>query len=171
MNRSLVFKNVKGYDLFLITPNGAGRRLPNGKCVSGSFYIQTAKSGHLVRVPEHLVVEDDVLWTAESSGYKAPKPEPEVVPVVPVLVPETPQETAPVVSVAEADPVVEAAPFVPTPVVDPIPPVVEAVISPAERDLIRLGMEELKMIAATRGIDFPHDIKKKKLIALINSAR
>lgn len=154
MNKSLVFKNVKGHDQFVTTPNGAGRRLPNGKCVSGSFYIHTANAGMLVRVPEHLVVEEDILWNAEVSGYQYPKTA--VVEPAPVAAP---------VPVAVAEVAVEPAPV-------PVPePVVEEPLSAGDRELYKMGMEELKMIAASKGVDFPIDIKKKKLIALINSAR
>ena len=166
MNKALVFKNLKGYDLFLVTPNGAGRRLPHGKCVSGSFYIQTAKIGQLTHVPEHLVVEDDVLWTAETSGYRPPKPVvvPAVtsVPVVPLPDPTEEAVQSPIDPSAAEE---EALP------VPQVAVAVDPVLTSEDRELFKMGMEELKMIAATRGIDFPHDIKKKKLIALINNTK
>lgn len=156
MNRTLVFKNPKPYDLFLPTQSGAGRRLPAGKCVSGSFYIQLANIGHLVRVPEDQVVEEDVLWNSEVSGYQyKPVEAPVVVPPVEAPVVETPvvEEPPPVAEVPVAAPPVEA------------PETEES------KELLKLGMEELKLVAATKGIDFPVDIKKKKLIRLILSSK
>jgi hypothetical protein len=159
MNRTLVFRNFKAYDLFLPTPSGAGRRLPANKCVSGSFYINLANTGYLVKVPEHLVVEEDILWNAELSGYQYRNTEPVAPPVVEVPV-----------AVVDSAPEPEVAPVVETPVVVEAAPV-EPPETAETRELMKLGMEELKMIAATKGIDFPIDIKKKKLIKLINSAK
>lgn len=155
MNKTLVFKNPKPYDLFLPTQSGAGRRLPAGKCVSGSFYIQLANIGHLVRVPEDQVVEEDVLWNSEVSGYQyKPVEAPVVEPVAPPVV-EAP--------VAEEPPQVAEVPVAAPPV--------EAPETEESKELLKLGMEELKLVAATKGIDFPVDIKKKKLIKLILSSK
>lgn len=148
MNKVLVFRNPKVYDLFLPTPNGAGRRLPVGKCVAGSFYLKLAATGHLVQADPNTVADADILWEAELSGYQYPKP------VVAEPVVETPVVVSEVVV-----PIIEA------PVVEPV----SESISAEDRELTKLGMEELKMIAATKGIDFPSDIKKRKLIALIRT--
>jgi hypothetical protein len=165
MNKTLVFKNTKSYDQFVTTPNGAGRRLPSGKCVSGSFYIHTANMGMLTHVPEHMVNEDDILWNAEVSGYQYPQA------AAPVPVVSEPAPVEPVAPVPMEEPVKESVVEPPVVKETKVAPVVEEALSAGDRELYRMGMEELKMIAATKGIDFPIDIKKKKLIAMINYAK
>ena len=84
-------------------------------------------------------------------------------PVAPVVVeapvvPVTLEVTAPVV---EEAPVVEAVSV----------PVVESVLNPSDKDLMSLSMDELRMVAATMGLDPSPDVKKKTLVKMINSSK
>lgn len=55
----LILKNVSLMDVYVPTPNGAGRRIPPGKCVEGSFYTGMKKMRHMgVVKPEDIDLND-----------------------------------------------------------------------------------------------------------------
>lgn len=144
----LIFVNKNLYDIFVPTPNGAGRRIKVGQAVEGDYFIDIANTGQLQRFmgdPNSVEIIcnyrlNSYLKASQSSAASLKA------------------EDAPSVVVEEA-----VAPVVEAPVVESNP------LTPSEKDLYGLSMDELRTVAGTMGIDAGPDVKKKKLIAMINT--
>lgn len=157
----LIFVNKNPYDVFVPTPNGAGRRVKINEAVEGDYFIDLANTGMLSRYagdPANV----NIICSYKLSSYLNAS-ESKQKPVAPVVVeapvvPVTLEVTAPVV---EEAPVVEAVSV----------PVVESVLNPSDKDLMSLSMDELRMVAATMGLDPSPDVKKKTLVKMINSSK
>ena len=152
----LIFVNNNPYDVFVPTPNGAGRRVKVNEAVEGDYFIDLANTGMLARYggdPANV----NIICSYKLSSY--------------LNASESKQKTA--------APVVSAAPVVPevAPVVEPVVEEVAAVVSepsaltPSDKDLMSLSMEELRMVAATMGLDPKPDVKKKTLVKMISSGK
>ena len=162
----LIFVNKNKYDIFVPTPNGAGRRVKVDQAVEGDYFIDVANTGQLQRFngdPDTIEIIcnyqlNSYLKASQSSqaGLKAETAAaafaaaPVVEPVAPEVILETPVEVG----------------SPPLPVIDT--PVLVA-LTASEKDLFKLSMEELRMIAATQGIDAGDDVKKKTLVKMINA--
>lgn len=157
-----IFVNKNQYDVFVPTPNGAGRRVKVGEAVEGDYFIDIANTGLLARyvgdpanvniiceyrLNSYLQASQTAL--AESKRDSEPADAPVVVPE-PVVAVDAP-------TVEEAPAEVIAAPTAPT------------ALTPSEKDLFALSMDELRMVAATMGIDASPDLKKKTLVKMINA--
>lgn len=159
----LIFVNKNPYDVFVPTPNGAGRRVKIGEAVEGDYFVDLANTGMLSRYagdPANVNIicsyRLNSYLNASESKQKPVEPAKPVASVAPVA--EAPAEVA--------VPVVEAAPAEEVSV-----PIVESVLSPSDRDLMALSMDELRMVAATMGLDPSPDVKKKTLVKMINSSK
>jgi hypothetical protein len=137
----LVFKNVLGTDVHIPTPNGAGRRVPVGKCVEGSFFRQLATAGLLQQITDEEIIESDIIFKYETAGFVYPKNFPTPPPIVESVV----------------EPVVET-------VVEPEPVVAPVSLTPTEKDFYKMSLQEVQQLAAGAGIDYAPDTKKKELI-------
>lgn len=152
----LIFVNNNPYDVFVPTPNGAGRRVKVNEAVEGDYFIDLANTGMLTRYggdPANV----NIICSYKLSSY--------------LNASESKQKAA--------APVVSAAPVVPevAPVVEPVVEEVASVVSepsaltPSDKDLMSLSMEELRMVAATMGLDPKPDVKKKTLVKMISSGK
>jgi len=156
----LIFVNKNPYDVFVPTPNGAGRRVKINEAVEGDYFIDLANTGMLSRYagdPDKV----NIICSYKLSSYLNAS-ESKNKPAAPVVV-EEPVVPATLEVIA---PVVEEAP-----VEDVAVPVVESVLSPSDKDLMSLSMDELRMVAATMGLDPSPDVKKKTLVKMINSSK
>jgi len=166
----LIFVNNNPYDVFVPTPNGAGRRVKVNEAVEGDYFIDLANTGMLTRYggdPANVNIicsyKLSSYLNASESKQKTAAPVVSAAPVVPEVVPVVP-EVVPVVP--EVVPVVE-------PVVEEVAVTTSepSALTPSDKDLMSLSMEELRMVAATMGLDPKPDVKKKTLVKMISSGK
>lgn len=156
----LIFVNKNPYDVFVPTPNGAGRRVKIGEAVEGDYFIDLANTGMLSRYAGDPANVNIICYYKLSTYLNASESKSKPVALVaPVL-------TEVVAPVEDAAPVVEE-----VPVVEAVAAPVESVLSPSDRDLMALSMDELRMVAATMGLDPSPDVKKKTIVKMINSSK
>lgn len=153
----LIFVNNHPYDVFVPTPNGAGRRVKVNEAVEGDYFIDLANTGMLSRYagdPANV----NIICSYKLSSYLNAS-ESKQKPVAPVATdaPEVLEVVAPVVA-----PVVEEVAVTTS---EP------SALTPSDKDLMSLSMEELRMVAATMGLDPKPDVKKKTLVKMIKSSK
>lgn len=162
----LIFVNHNIYDVFVPTPNGAGRRVKVGQAVEGDYFIDIANTGMLSRYsgdPANVEIICECRLNsylqASVSATAALKRETAAAKVTPEVTPEVTivPEPVEVVVTEEVAPVVEPTVVLSSP------------LTPSEKDLFALSMDELRMIAATMGIDADINLKKKSLVKMINA--
>ena len=163
-----IFVNNNSYDVFVPTPNGAGRRVKVGQAVEGDYFIDLANTGLLSRYagnPDNIEIIcnyhlNSYLQAAQTALAESKR---DSKPVVPVAV-ATVEPVVTVEPVATVEPVVEEAL-----VEEVVAPVAQTALTPSEKDLFSLSMDELRMVAATMGIDVKPELKKKALVKMINA--
>ncbi len=157
----LIFVNKNPYDVFVPTPNGAGRRVKINEAVEGDYFIDLANTGMLTRYGGDPANVNIICSYKLSSYLNASESKQKPVAPVATVAPEVLEVVAPVVA-----PVVE-------PVVEEVAAVVSepSALTPSDKDLMSLSMEELRMVAATMGLDPKPDVKKKTLVKMISSGK
>lgn len=152
-----IFVNKNSYDVFVPTPNGAGRRVKIGEAVEGDYFIDLANTGLLSRYAGDPSTVNIICEYRLNSYLQASQ----------MALVESKRGSEPVVAPVAAPapaPVVEEAP-----VEEIAVPAAPTALTPSEKDLFALSMDELRMVAATMGIDASPDLKKKTLVKMINA--
>ena len=149
-------------DVYVPTPNGAGRRVPPGKCVEGSFFMNISQGlKHMVSVPEGSVPETDIICKYNSITLNVMDTTEGLVtaPVVPnaVVLAET-TNLAQTDTPALVPPTPEAVVTEPAPVVDE---------TPKPKDLNKFNLTELKLAASGLGIEYDDTTTKRQLVNML----
>ena len=153
----LIFVNNNPYDVFVPTPNGAGRRVKVNEAVEGDYFIDLANTGMLARYGGDPANVNIICSYKLSSYLNASESKQKPVAPVVTVAPEVLEVVAPVVA-----PVVEEVAVTTS---EP------SALAPSDKDLMSLSMEELRMVAATMGLDPKPDVKKKTLVKMISSGK
>lgn len=147
-----IFINHNQYDVFVPTPNGAGRRVKVGEAVEGDFFIDVANTGILSRYADdptkvNIICEYRLNSYLQAARSAQAQDKVEQIP--------TPTEA----EQAAQPPIVEAA-----------PPPPAAPLTLDEKELYKLSMDELRFTAASKGLDVETSVGKRALVKMIVAA-
>ena len=150
----LVLKNVSSMDVYIPTPNGAGRKIAPGQCVEGSFFSNLLNMKHMATVDPNSVDAADILCKYDHITANLLQTGKEVLPVTPVVVQAAPAPVQEAVAPVVVSEPIESA--------EPAEPVVE--VKPKAKELSKYNLEELKAAAVSIGLEVSEDATRRSLI-------
>jgi hypothetical protein len=137
-----ILKNISQMDVYVPSPNGAGRRIPPGKCVEGNFFEMLLPSRFFNKVKSMEIKEEDILCKYELITTEI---------LVQEQVPEI--DTSPGLSEEEDQKIrKELNKDFPT---------------KKHKELNKFNLTELKEAALEAGIEFEEKITKRQLLNLL----
>jgi hypothetical protein len=144
-----ILKNISTMDVYVPSPNGAGRRVPPSKCVEGSFFKALLSNKHFQKVNSTEVNNDDIIC--------------KYVIVTDSLILSDPEE----IFRDESEPVT----LVPEPVNVTEPEVIEEEEPKSKKkELNKLNLSELKLAASGIGIVYDDKTTRRQLINALVAA-
>ena len=173
----LVLKNVSSMDVFVPTPNGAGRKVAPGQCVEGSFFNPIRVMRHMAIVDANSVNPKDIICvyevitaglisnaaTARDSAVMG-EPSPVVKLAVPNPTPVTPKATpSPILSPNELS--IEDVRDIEAANVDAAAKIAE--VTAPKKEFSKYNLEELKAAAIELGIGFEEKATRRQLLNAI----